>query len=157
MVTIPCKPTIQQVGYYEQYIPLHWGPWDHGSPDLHPNLYLQALVAAARRGVQVQVMIGGRGLDPTEPTDSTHTRDYLEFLARRGRLDLAVRIAGPELGLTIHNKGLLVDHRYSLISSINWSENSPVHNRELALLVDSPGVAAYFAGVFSADWRALGH
>lgn len=136
-----------------QYIPPHWGMPDHGSPEETPNLYLAAVLAAARRGVQVRVLAGNRQPEPWSPQDSLHTVDYLNTLARRERLDLAARLENPAVtGLTIHNKGVLVDGRWSLIASINWSENAPGHNRELGLIVDSPAVAGYFGAVFSWDW-----
>ena len=52
----------------------------------------------------------------------------------------------------IHNKGVIVDDRKVLVSSINWNSNSPNFNREAGVIIDHPGVARYFREVFDDDW-----
>jgi phosphatidylserine/phosphatidylglycerophosphate/cardiolipin synthase-like enzyme len=52
----------------------------------------------------------------------------------------------------IHNKGVVVDDRAVLVSSINWNTNSPGFNRETGVIVEQPEVARYFRTVFDADW-----
>jgi len=52
----------------------------------------------------------------------------------------------------IHNKGVVVDDRHVLISSINWNSNSPNFNREAGVVISHPGVARYFREVFDDDW-----
>ena len=52
----------------------------------------------------------------------------------------------------LHNKGLVLDGRRTLISSNNWCFASFARNRELALLVDSFEVASYFRRAFDMDW-----
>lgn len=136
-----------------QYIPLHWGMPDHGSPEETPNLFLAEVVAAARRGARVRVLVGAREPEPWFPQDSVHTIDYLNTLARRERLDLAARAENSATGVSIHNKGVIVDRRWTLVTSINWSENAPGHNREVGLIVESPEIAAYFGQAFDWDWN----
>jgi cardiolipin synthase A/B len=52
----------------------------------------------------------------------------------------------------VHNKGVIVDGKRVLVSSINWNENSPSYNREAGLIIDHTGAAGYFTGVFDCDW-----
>jgi len=52
----------------------------------------------------------------------------------------------------IHNKGVIVDNRLVLVSSINWNSNSPNFNREAGVIIEHPGVAGYFNAVFEDDW-----
>jgi len=52
----------------------------------------------------------------------------------------------------IHNKGVIVDDKYVLVSSINWNSNSPNFNREAGVIIEHPGVARYFRNVFEDDW-----
>jgi phosphatidylserine/phosphatidylglycerophosphate/cardiolipin synthase-like enzyme len=54
----------------------------------------------------------------------------------------------------VHTKGVVVDDRRVLVSSINWNEASPSFNREAGVIVDDPETAAYFAAAFDADWDA---
>lgn len=48
----------------------------------------------------------------------------------------------------IHNKGVIVDGHKVLVSSVNWSLNSPLNNREVSLLFDHPDLGSYYTDVF---------
>ncbi|RPJ54466.1 MAG: phospholipase, partial [Methanobacteriota archaeon] len=76
-------------------------------------------------------------------------------IARAEGLPLTARCAIPaaEGGLQIHNKGVIVDGRHVLVSSINWNDNSPNFNREAGVIVSHPAAGAYFTQVFEADWE----
>jgi len=72
-----------------------------------------------------------------------------EHLPLEGRLaDLETSRLGK-----IHNKGVIVDNRKVLVSSINWNSNSRNFNREAGVIIDHPGVAGYFTSVFEDDWN----
>lgn len=45
---------------------------------------------------------------------------------------------------TVHNKGMVLDHRLSWISSVNWNYESACANREAALLVDDGPIASFY-------------
>ena len=62
---------------------------------------------------------------------------------------------GASFSLT-HNKGLVVDDR-AWVGSVNWTEGSFSNNRELAVVIDSPEVAAFFAALFIEDWGVNEH
>jgi hypothetical protein len=47
----------------------------------------------------------------------------------------------------------LVDGQRTLISSINWDENSIESNRETALVVSSPDVYNFYLATFQSDWN----
>jgi len=44
----------------------------------------------------------------------------------------------------LHNKGMVLDHHLSWISSVNWNYASICSNRELGLLIDDPAIARFF-------------
>ncbi|MEI8331026.1 MAG: phospholipase D-like domain-containing protein [Methanomicrobiales archaeon] len=52
---------------------------------------------------------------------------------------------------TIHNKGVIVDGQRVIVSSINWTRNSPNFNREAGVKIEHPGVARYFHNVVEDD------
>ena len=116
-----------------------------------PDLYLQEAIAAARRGVKVRILLSDAYLDPKDPKDNTNTVLYLTQLARRENLDLQARIFRHDLAALekIHNKGVIVDGRKVLVTSINWSQNSPANNREVGLLLDHPDLGAYYTHIFT--------
>jgi phosphatidylserine/phosphatidylglycerophosphate/cardiolipin synthase-like enzyme len=80
---------------------------------------------------------------------------YVNDTARREGLDLQARIIKSSLaGLDkIHNKGVVVDGRRALVSSVNWSLNSPLNNREVSLLIDNQQIAGYFTDVLTSVTR----
>ena len=53
----------------------------------------------------------------------------------------------------IHNKGMIVDNKSVLISSINWNENSVTRNREAGIIMENEDVAKYYTDVFLYDWN----
>ncbi|KQC05081.1 MAG: phospholipase [Methanoculleus sp. SDB] len=127
-------------------------PW----PESGENPYLAAAIDAARRGVRVRVLLDSSWFNTDGNNDNDECVAAINALAREEGLLLEARCAGLEaLGLEkIHTKGVIVDGERVLVSSINWNENSPCFNREAGVIVDHPGVGAYFTAVFEEDWTA---
>ncbi|MEM2124632.1 MAG: phospholipase D-like domain-containing protein, partial [Methanolinea sp.] len=122
------------------------------------NPLLSDAVDAARRGVRVRVLLDSYPYNVEDEADNDEMVDLVNGIAAAERLPLEARLADLSRGniLKVHNKGVIVDGRRVLVSSINWNENSPAFNREAALVVDHPGVGAYFSGVFESDWKTAG-
>ncbi len=69
-------------------------------------------------------------------------------------IDCSARLMDPEGPITVmHNKGVIVDGRRTVVSSNNWVYASFAKNRELAAMIDSAEVASYFTEAFEADWH----
>jgi len=119
-----------------------------------PDVFLEEAIAAARRGVKVRILLSNAFLDPTDPKDNTFTVAYVNDLARREGLDMEARLFDNQRAQLdkIHNKGVVVDNRRALVTSVNWSFNSPANNREVGLLLDHPAIGQYFADIFTYDW-----
>ncbi|MBM4319212.1 MAG: hypothetical protein FJ125_04450, partial [Deltaproteobacteria bacterium] len=151
----------------------HWGG-KKGTTQRTPNLLLQALLEAAKRGVAVRILLSSRGsacdrLDASWESDRNGNDDVYEqvnAIARRTGQDIEVRLLDlasddwlddPEdLGVEkIHNKGMIVDGRVTLFASINGVENSFKGNREVGVLVDSAEVARFYERLFWYDWTTV--
>lgn len=137
----------------QMYIHKHWGSADD-NPQTHPNIYLEAVIDAARSGATVRVNLGDAWLDSSNSRDNTHTVDYINEIANNENLDMEAHIMDTEsIGNRItHNKGVIADDKV-LISSINWSKNSGENNREAGVIVQSQDVADYYKDVFEYDWN----
>jgi cardiolipin synthase len=120
--------------------------------------YLSAAVNASRRGVAVRILLDGSLYNEEGPTDNNEMVDLVNALARREALPISARIMDPEPANldAIHTKGLVVDGRLVLISSINWNSNSPNFNREAGVILEDPSLGAYFSSVFEEDWNRAG-
>ncbi len=55
----------------------------------------------------------------------------------------------------VHNKGILIDDRITVVGSNNWSSDGTQYNRDTSLVLFSEGIAAYYREVFLFDWDNL--
>jgi cardiolipin synthase A/B len=118
------------------------------------NPYLASAVNASRRGVHVRVLLDSYWYNTEDTADNDEMAALINRMGTTEHLPLEARcadLATNELD-KIHNKGVIVDDRKVLISSINWNSNSPNFNREAGVIIDHPGVARYFRDVFEDDW-----
>lgn len=121
-----------------------------------PTLPLEAVVAAARRGVKTRVLLDGTWYNITgdDDRDNDDTARYLNELARKEGLDLSAKVVNLESTRLekIHAKGVIIDDQEVFVGSINWSENSFKGNREVGVIIGNKKVARYYAGLFERDW-----
>ncbi len=106
-----------------------------------PDPFHQALSDAGSR-LDARIMVAA----PFRSTDTGNA----EALAT---LPTTVARCQPSTGLTIHNKGTIVDDAV-VVGSMNGNHHSRSMNRELAVIVHDAEVAAAFAEVFLLDWGA---
>lgn len=120
--------------------------------------YLAAAVDAARRGVEVRVLLDGAWFNTEDEADNDEQVRLINEIAAGERLPLEARLIDLDAhDLTkVHTKGVVVDDRWVLVSSINWNEASPSFNREAGVIVDEPETASYFAAAFDVDWDTGG-
>ena len=124
--------------------------WKAGSKYIS-NKYLDALLDAARRGVEVRLQ-----LDETWKKTNDHWSIINETneIAKTEDLDLVAKFTSNK-GLQVqlvHNKGMIIDGEKVLVSSINWATNSIYNNREAGMIIENSDVAGYYSKVFLLDW-----
>jgi phosphatidylserine/phosphatidylglycerophosphate/cardiolipin synthase-like enzyme len=96
----------------------------------------QALVAAHRRGVDVQVIVDSRqATDPRSQVGTLHAAGVLVLIDARHAIH--------------HNKVMLIDEATVITGSFNWSAAAEDRNAENLLVLRSRAMAAAYA----ADWR----
>ncbi|UFS71828.1 phospholipase D-like domain-containing protein [Geomonas sp. RF6] len=88
------------------------------------------LVAAARRGVEVTILLEGKN-----PVGRTNRATAL-FLARGG-----VKVLFPSGRGAAHVKALVIDDRLLFLGSHNLTQSALSRNSELSLLVQDPALA----------------
>jgi phosphatidylserine/phosphatidylglycerophosphate/cardiolipin synthase-like enzyme len=113
--------------------------------------FLRAAVDAARRGVEVRVLLSSAWYVREE------NRRLVEHLRERAEtedLPLRARLADPDGRFEkVHAKGVVVDGDQVLVGSLNWNDESARENREVLLLLEGEEVGGYYRRVFDADWR----
>ncbi|WP_240137469.1 phospholipase D-like domain-containing protein [Salinigranum salinum] len=114
----------------------------------HP--FTTALFDAARRGVDVRVLLSGAWYVREE---NEATVEWLNRRAEREELPLEARIAEPgDRFEKVHAKGVVADDTV-LVGSLNWNRHSSRENREVVVALEGDDVSAYYREVFAADWR----
>lgn len=78
------------------------------------------------------------------------TIDQLKRLRRDGFNMDVVRVMQ-----NCHTKGILVDSRFALVGSHNWTNEGTTYNRDASLLFDDTEVAEYYEKVMDHDWKHL--
>jgi phosphatidylserine/phosphatidylglycerophosphate/cardiolipin synthase-like enzyme len=124
--------------------------WRNGT-----NPFLAAAFRAAGRGVSVRILLDGSW---SSVESDTGTNDEvvgrINHAAGAQRLPLEARLLEPRGRIErLHNKGLVVDGREVLVSSMNWGLGSATENREIGVVLEDPELAARFEAAFDADWE----
>lgn len=125
-----------------------WGQSSSQSP------LVDAVIRSARRGVRVRVLLNDDTVFSSKGKNYL-TVDKLNQIAEAENLDLEARTANVKaMNVSyIHNKGALVDSNKTLVSSINWNQNSVENNRETAVLLVSESIFDHFEALFEHDWN----
>ena len=80
-----------------------------------------------------------------------------QFQVPKGGLE-ALQSAGINLDSVkiqnrVHNKGFVFDHKKVVVSSMNWSGEGVLANRDAGVIIDNPTAAQYFEKIFLDDWN----
>jgi phosphatidylserine/phosphatidylglycerophosphate/cardiolipin synthase-like enzyme len=121
------------------------------------NPYLSSAINASRRGVHVRVLLDSYWYNVEGPNDNDEMAALINRIGTSEQIPLEAKCIDLPLNQVekIHNKGVIVDDKQVLVSSINWNSNSPNFNREAGVIIDHPGVARYFREVFDDDWNPM--
>lgn len=131
----------------------NWGV-TMSNPIADPNPRLEAIIAAARRGARIRVLLDHFFDDQASVRNNLATVEYLNNVATAEGLDLEARLGNPTGG-GIHAKLYLIqvgDERWSAVGSLNGGETSFKLNREVVVMTDLAGVHARLSEVFAWDW-----
>ena len=105
---------------------------------------LAGLESAARRGVAVRVQAAA-----PFARDDTGNQLALDRMATAG---VAGELFDRDGVTALHNKALLIDDTV-VLGSMNGNHHSRSANREVGLVLEGPGIAAWFRALFDGDWE----
>ena len=113
------------------------------------NPFVEALVNKSEQGLEVKVILN---YNPRYDSTNIKINETKTYLQNNG-INVKLFYTNWSLFTNIHNKGIIVDNKSTLISSINWNENSVMNNREAGIIVTNNEIAQYYANVFFTDWQ----
>ncbi|OGP96054.1 MAG: hypothetical protein A2157_18865 [Deltaproteobacteria bacterium RBG_16_47_11] len=118
-----------EMGYYDNH------------PNTPSNLLIKELIEAKKRGVKVEVI-----LDVREGEDRTTKRNR-----RTGKIlsEGGVVVIYDPLSKTTHAKLMIIDAKFTLVGSTNWTYNALTDNHEASVLVTSKEVAKEMIDYFN--------
>jgi phosphatidylserine/phosphatidylglycerophosphate/cardiolipin synthase-like enzyme len=112
--------------------------------------YVDALLRAADRGVEVRVLLSSAWY---VREDNRRLVRWLNDRAARDDLPLAARLAEPGGRYEkVHAKGLVVDDA-AAVGSLNWNVGATTRNREVVVVLHGDEPATYFRTAFARDWE----
>ncbi len=132
----------------------YWGPTDSNAQD-DPNVRLQALINAARRGATVRILLDDFFDNPYNARSNRTTVNAINSIAAAENLDLIARLGNPS-GAGLHAKLHLIaigEQRWIVLASMNGSEASNKLNREMGLALETRQGYNFLADVFFTDWQ----
>lgn len=123
------------------------------------NPYLEELILAANRGVNVTLLLDGSDFDgdavPDAQVKMGQIDDVIDKCGVSDNFHLMMHPSphcslGGEINM-VHAKGMIVDRYWVWISSFNWGPTSGLENREAGVLIGSHDAAEYLREVFFFD------
>ena len=122
------------------YIVLYISRYYQKYPDSSSNRLIKELISAAKRGVDVQVILDQSDWNEKNTAENRATAKILN--------EGGVQVWLDDLQQTSHNKLIIIDGRYVVIGSTNWSYYALDKNNESSVLIDSPELADVFKKYF---------
>lgn len=121
-------------------------------PRLDPEgAFTNWTVDAARRGVEVRVLLSGKWYNRDGNRNTTRR---LNRIAAEEGLALDAKLVSPRSRFEkVHVKGAVVDGETAVVGSLNWNDHAATENREVVVVVDDEAVGDYYRRLFRADWR----
>lgn len=104
-----------------------------GAAESDPEVVLERLLKAARRGVRVEAI-----LERGQEGDNV-SRDNAATAARLKGGGVRVCLDAPDR--TTHAKLVVIDRRHLFVGSHNLTQSALKYNREVSVLIDSPPLA----------------
>jgi len=113
------------------------------------NPFVEHLAKKSMQGVDIKVILNYNPNYKNTNDKCNLTKQYFE----ENSIEVKFVYTNSSYFTNIHNKGMIVDNKSVLISSVNWNENSVTCNREAGIIIENNEVAEYYAQVFFYDWN----
>jgi len=121
------------------YVVMYSIKWYDRYPDSQSNKLINSLISAKKRGVDVRAILDR----PFDEKENKENEKVADMLSRSG-----IKVYLDSEKITTHSKLVIVDTRYVVIGSTNWSYHALTDNNETNVLIDSEQVAKEYVKYF---------
>ena len=104
--------------------------------------FAQSLLRAKNRGVDVKIII--------DATNTHASRSKVKYLRNSGLPIKVENYAGK-----VHSKSIIIDDRYVVAGSMNFSNSGENKNDENVLIIEDSRLASYYKGFFNYLWTKI--
>lgn len=101
-----------------------------------------ALLQAQKRGVDVRIILDATSI---RARHSTHS-----YLRKSG-----IKLKTENYAGKIHTKSMIIDDKYVITGSMNFSNSGENKNDENCLIIESPEIAHFYKGYFEFLWKKI--
>ncbi|MBL7131129.1 MAG: hypothetical protein ISS45_06985, partial [Candidatus Omnitrophica bacterium] len=122
------------------YVVLYLARYYQKYTDSSSNRLIKELISAAQRGVDVRVILEQSDWNEKNTEENKATAKILS--------EGGVKVWLDDFKKTSHNKLIIIDGRYVVIGSTNWSYYALDKNNESSVLIDSPELSDVFKKYF---------
>ena len=113
------------------------------------NPFVERLINKSKQDVDIKIILNYNPVYEDTNEKNNITKQYFE----ENGIEVKFIYTNWSYFSNVHNKGMIIDNKSVLISSINWNENSVTRNREAGIIIENEDVAKYYANIFFYDWN----
>ncbi|HRR95243.1 MAG TPA: phospholipase D-like domain-containing protein [Candidatus Ratteibacteria bacterium] len=124
------------------YIIMYLASYYSEYPESPSNQIINALINKKKENIKIEIILeqSDSKYDEHLKTENLKTGS---ILAKNG---ITVYFDSPEI--KTHSKLLIIDEKYVIIGSTNWSYSALEKNNETSVIIESPKCAEYYIGYF---------
>jgi cardiolipin synthase len=113
------------------------------------NPFVELLINKSKQGVDIKVILNYNPCYDETNEKCNQTKSLFDEIG----IQTKFIYSNWSIFSNVHNKGMIVDNKSVLISSINWNENSVLNNREAGIIIINEELTKYYSDVFFYDWN----
>ncbi|MCX8082137.1 MAG: phospholipase D-like domain-containing protein [bacterium] len=127
---------------YSVYIIMFLASYYPEYSDSPTNIFLKELIEAKKRGVKIEIIFNQSDKDYSSHATVENLKTA-RYLSNNG---ISVYFSPPDR--TTHSKMLVIDRKYVIVGSANWSYSAMEKNNETSVIIYSPKLAEYYIKYF---------
>lgn len=120
--------------------------------DFTQNNLADYLISASARGIRVRIITDAHF--DRQQTGESSSNDQIPRLQKAG-IPIKINKSNSKDAPLMHNKFVIIDRRYLLMGSFNWTHKAVLRNHEAIIRTELNEIVGQFSAKFDQMWRHL--